>query len=48
SHNGGVVDSLIFPDEGHGPRKRVNIITEYRKQVEFFNKYLKGIDKDKK
>jgi len=48
SQNGGVVDSLIFPDEGHGPRKRVNVIAEYRKQVEFFNKYLKGIDKAKK
>ncbi len=40
--NGGVVDSLIFPDEGHGASKRVNIIAEYRKQVEFLDKYLKG------
>jgi len=39
--NGGVVDSLIFPDEGHGTSKRVNIIAEYRKQVEFFDKHLK-------
>lgn len=39
--NGGVVDSLIFPDEGHGTSKRVNIIAEYRKQVEFFNRHLK-------
>ncbi len=38
---GGVVDSMIFPDEGHGPSKRVNIIANYRKQVEFFTKYLK-------
>jgi dipeptidyl aminopeptidase/acylaminoacyl peptidase len=38
---GGVVDSLIFPDEGHGASKRVNIIKEYRKQVEFFDKHLK-------
>ncbi|MDD5427438.1 MAG: S9 family peptidase [candidate division Zixibacteria bacterium] len=38
---GGVVDSLIFPDEGHGASKRVNIIAEYRKQVEFFDKNLK-------
>lgn len=38
---GGVVDSLIFPDEGHGTSKRVNIIAEYRKQVEFFDKNLK-------
>ncbi len=41
SSRGGVVDSLIFADEGHGGSKRVNIIAEYRKQVEFFNKYLK-------
>ncbi|MEW5994741.1 MAG: S9 family peptidase [Candidatus Zixiibacteriota bacterium] len=38
---GGVVDSLIFPDEGHGVAKRPNIIQEYRKQVEFFDKHLK-------
>ncbi|MFQ6009330.1 MAG: alpha/beta hydrolase family protein, partial [Candidatus Zixiibacteriota bacterium] len=40
--NGGVVDSLIFPDEGHGATKRVNIIAEYRKMVEFFDKHLKS------
>ncbi len=39
--NGGAIDSLIFPDEGHGASKRVNVIAEYRKQVDFFNKYLK-------
>jgi dipeptidyl aminopeptidase/acylaminoacyl peptidase len=39
--NGGIVDSLIFPDEGHGASKRVNIIAEYRKQVEFFDRHLK-------
>ncbi|MEW6049739.1 MAG: S9 family peptidase [Candidatus Zixiibacteriota bacterium] len=39
--NGGVVDSLIFADEGHGSSKRVNIIAEYRKQVEFFGKHLR-------
>jgi dipeptidyl aminopeptidase/acylaminoacyl peptidase len=39
--NGGVVDSLIFPDEGHGASKRVNIIAEYRKQVEFLDRHLK-------
>ena len=38
---GGIVDSLIFPDEGHGASKRVNIIKEYRKMVEFFDKHLK-------
>ncbi len=39
------VDSLIFPDEGHGASKRPNIIAEYRKHVEFFDKHLKGIRK---
>ena len=42
--NGGIVDSLIFPDEGHGTSKRVNTIAEYRKQVEFFNRTLKDIE----
>ncbi len=35
------VDSLIFPDEGHGATKTVNVIAEYRSQVDFFNKHLK-------
>ena len=39
---GGIVDSLIFPDEGHGATKRPNIIQGYRKQVEFFDKHLKS------
>ncbi len=39
---GGTVDSLIFPDEGHGASKRSNIIEEYRRQVKFFDKYLRG------
>ncbi len=39
-HNGGQVDSLIFPDEGHGASKRVNVVAEYEKQVKFFNQYL--------
>ncbi|MBL0062000.1 MAG: S9 family peptidase [bacterium] len=42
------VDSLIFPDEGHGASKRPNIIAEYRKHVEFFDKYLKGVTKPEK
>ncbi|MFH2050249.1 MAG: S9 family peptidase [bacterium] len=46
--NGGVVDSLIFPDEGHGSSKRVNTIAEYRKQVEFFDKTLKAMKTDSK
>jgi dipeptidyl aminopeptidase/acylaminoacyl peptidase len=39
--NGGMVDSLIFVDEGHGAGKRPNIIIEYRKQVEFLDQHLK-------
>jgi len=39
--NGIVVDSLIFADEGHGSGKRVNTIAEYRKHVEFFDRFLK-------
>jgi dipeptidyl aminopeptidase/acylaminoacyl peptidase len=38
---GGVVESLIFPDEGHGIGKLKNRLIFYRKMVEFFNKYLK-------
>jgi len=40
-NNGGVVDSLIFSNEGHGSGKRVNTIAEYRKQVEFLDRNLK-------
>jgi dipeptidyl aminopeptidase/acylaminoacyl peptidase len=42
AESGVVVDSLIFPDEGHGTAKRENTITEYRKQVEFLNRFLKS------
>lgn len=45
--NGGIVDSLIFADEGHGSGKRVNTIREYRKQVEFFDRHLKLLDVNK-
>jgi len=38
---GGVVDSLIFPDEGHGVGKMKNRLVYYRKMIEFFDKYLK-------
>ncbi|HEY3293888.1 MAG TPA: S9 family peptidase [bacterium] len=41
AQNGTVVDSLIFADEGHGSGKRVNSIKEYRKHVEFFDRFLK-------
>ena len=39
--NGGVVDSLFFPDEGHGASKLVNKVAMYRKMVEFFDANLK-------
>ena len=39
--NGTPEDSLIFANEGHGSGKRSNIITEYRKHVEWFDKFLK-------
>ncbi len=38
---GGVVDSLIFPDEGHGVSKQPNTIKMYTRMMEFFDKYLK-------
>jgi len=44
---GGVVDSLIFPDEGHGIAKRGNLIEAYRRQVEFLDRHLKKISTDK-
>jgi dipeptidyl aminopeptidase/acylaminoacyl peptidase len=47
NERGGVVDSLIFPDEGHGASKRHNVIAQYRKQVEFFDRQLKVMDSDK-
>ncbi len=40
-NQGGVVDSLIFPDEGHGIAKQSNNITAYQQMVRFFEKYLK-------
>ena len=42
--HGGEVDSLIFADEGHGTGKRDNVIIEYRKQVEFLERYLQRAD----
>jgi len=41
AQNGTYVDSLIFADEGHGSGKRVNTVKEYRKHVEFFDRFLK-------
>lgn len=39
--NGGLVDTLIFSDEGHGSGKTSNTVTTYRKIVVFFDKFLK-------
>jgi dipeptidyl aminopeptidase/acylaminoacyl peptidase len=35
------VDSLIFPDEGHGVSKLSNRLILYHRMVEFFDRYLK-------
>jgi dipeptidyl aminopeptidase/acylaminoacyl peptidase len=40
--HGTPVDSLIFPDEGHGISKRPNQLVFYRRAVEFLRKYLAG------
>ncbi len=40
-NNNGIVDSLIFSDEGHILSKQANRILLFRKIVDFFNKYLK-------
>lgn len=42
--NGGIVDSMIMADEGHGAGKRSNIIPEYQKQIQFLNSYLKNTE----
>ncbi|HSG98758.1 MAG TPA: prolyl oligopeptidase family serine peptidase, partial [candidate division Zixibacteria bacterium] len=47
AENGVPVDSLIFPDEGHGAAKRVNIIRQYRRMAEFFDTHLKGLKVEK-
>jgi dipeptidyl aminopeptidase/acylaminoacyl peptidase len=39
---GGVVDTLIFPDEGHGIAKLENRLIFYRKMIDFFKKHLQG------
>lgn len=40
--NGVPVEYVLFPDEGHGFRKRENRITASEAYVEFLDKYLKG------
>jgi len=37
---GGVVDSLIFADEGHGVAKLENRLVSYRRMVDFFKEHL--------
>ena len=41
--NGVPVEYILFPDEGHGLRKRTNRITASDKFVEFLDLYLKGM-----
>lgn len=41
SDRGVAVDSLIFPDEGHGVSKRKNSLVLYRRMVDFFDKHLR-------
>lgn len=38
---GGEVDYVIYPDEGHGIGKLSNRLDFYRRMVDFFNQYLK-------
>jgi dipeptidyl aminopeptidase/acylaminoacyl peptidase len=38
---GGVAETLIFPDEGHGVAKLSNRLVYYRKMVEFLDEHLK-------
>jgi dipeptidyl aminopeptidase/acylaminoacyl peptidase len=40
-NNDGIIDSLIFPDEGHQITKRSNMIEAYRKTAAHFAKYLR-------
>ena len=40
--NGTPVEYVVFPDEGHGFRKRSNRITASESYVKFLNKHLKG------
>jgi len=39
--NGGVVETLIFPDEGHGISKLNNRLVYYRTMVDFLDEHLK-------
>jgi dipeptidyl aminopeptidase/acylaminoacyl peptidase len=38
---GGVVEYIVFPDEGHGLRNVANAITAYQRTLEFLDRHLK-------
>lgn len=40
--NGVPVDYIVFPDEGHGFRKKANQIVAYRKILDFLDAHVKG------
>ena len=40
--NGVPVEYIVFPDEGHGFRRRDNRITASEAYVKFLDRYLKG------
>ena len=40
----GIVDYLVFEDEGHGLTKRANRIVTYDSVVKFFDRHLKGVE----
>jgi dipeptidyl aminopeptidase/acylaminoacyl peptidase len=40
--NGGIVEYLLFEDEAHALRKKVNAIKAYNAILEFLERYLKG------
>ncbi len=42
--NQGIVDSLIFHDEGHGSGKTANVILEYRTHISFLDTHLKSLE----
>ena len=39
--NGVPVDYIVFPDEGHGFRKKANQITAYRAILDFLDTHVK-------
>ena len=44
---GGVVEYVLFEDEGHGFTKKVNEIRGYKAILDFLDKYLRGADSGK-